>query len=484
MEKIILIQPKVGSWEFIQDVPMLPLALLYISSSLSNRYDIRIIDQRLDKEWTLTLKRELDSSVVCVGITAMTGHQLLYGLEASKIVKQNSNAPVVWGGIHPSILPAQTIQHPFVDFVVEGEGDVVFPELVNSLSDGGYNKTIPGVWAKKNGSSTSSAPKAIPDINMLPPIPYHLIRVEDYIGLDREGRKKFHVKTSRGCPYQCTFCHQTSNSRKKWRAFEAERVLNEMEMLKNKYNIRHFQILDDNFFVNIKRAHEILQGIADRKMDIVYTINGTRVTDILRIKEDTLKLLADTGCYELQIGLESGSQRVLDHMKKGIKLSQVFEANQRLSKYNVPRYYELVSGFRDETIDDLFQTAEVILKLSKDDPNVFFAPIECLTPYPGTEVYNQAMAAGMKFPEHLEEWSEYQWNNANLPWLTDKRKKLLESFHLFPTLISYENKTISSALFKTLLKIYRPWARFRVRKLYFGLLFETTLFNILAKMRS
>lgn len=482
--KIILIQPKVGSWEFIQDVPMLPLALLYISALVETKYEIQIIDQRLDKEWSATLKRALNGDVLCVGITTMTGPQISYALEASKVVKQNSSAPVVWGGIHPSILPLQTVQHPLVDIVVVGEGDIVFHDLVCALNNNETCGSIPGLWFKDKGNVINSMPKAIQDINALPHIPYHLIRIEDYIGIDREGRRKFPIKTSRGCPYQCTFCHQTSSYRRSWRALNAEKVLDEIEKLKHNNNIQHFQILDDNFFVDTGRSHAILQGIADRKMDIVYTINGTRVTDILRMKDETLQLLSKTGCYELQIGLESGSQRVLEHMKKGVKIEQIFEANRKLRQYNIPRYYELVSGFRDETEDDLLQTANVILELSKGDRNVFFSPIECLTPYPGTEVYEQAISAGMKFPSQLDEWSGYQWSNAKLPWLTDSRQKCLQSLHLFPTLISCENKTLRSPLMKIFYKIYRPWARFRVQRLYFGFLFESFLFNFIAKLRS
>lgn len=484
MKKIILIQPKVGSWEFIQDVPMVPLALLQISSYLAGRYDIRIIDQRLDKDWATTLQKELNGDVVCVGITTMTGPQIDYALLASEIVKRHGSVPVVWGGIHPSILPDQTVRHRWVDIVVTGEGEKAFREVVRALEEGRSCEEIPGVWVKKDGVPSGSPPEVISDINELPPIPYHLVRIEDYVGYDREGRKRFHIQTARGCPYRCTFCHQTGKYRKSWRAFGVARVLDEMTALKEKYAIKHFQILDDNFFVDIKRAHGILQGIVDAKLDIIFTINGARVTDMLRVKEETLRLLSDGRCYELQIGLESGSQRVLDHMKKDVTLAEIYEANERLKKYRIPRYYELVAGFRDETEEDMRQTADVILRLSKDDPNVFFAPLECLTPYPGTEVYAQAESAGMKFPDSLEGWGSYQWNKAKLPWLSEKRKELLESFHIFPTFISHEIKTMRSPLLKALFRVYRPFARFRVRRLCFGVPFETFLFNFITRLRS
>jgi len=485
-KRILLVQPKVGSWEFIQSTPMLPLALLSISIYLDKDYDIKIIDQRLDPRWASTLKEELGKGdVLCVGITTMTGPQIGYALEATKIVKGSSKIPVVWGGIHPSILPEQTISHPLIDIVVAGEGEFAFRDLVHALERKELYGNIQGVWTKENGNQKGSMAEAPSNINELSGLPYHLVRLADYIGFDRDGHKKFPVKTSRGCPYRCTFCHQTSNYRKKWRAFSPDRVLEEIEMLRNEQGIRHFQILDDNFFVDANRAHEILERIAARRWkDTVFTINGARVTDIIRLKEETIKLLSDVGCYELQIGLESGSQRVLDHMKKDITLSQVFKANERLKRYKIPRYYELVSGFRDETIADMGQTAQIILKLSDGDPNVFFSPLECLTPYPGTEVCAQAVEAGMKFPDSLEGWSAYEWNKAKLPWLDARRKKFLESFHIFPTFISSEIKTIRSPFLKFAFKMYRPIARLRVRTRFFSMPVEAAIFKFVTKLMS
>jgi radical SAM superfamily enzyme YgiQ (UPF0313 family) len=486
MKKILLVQPKVGSWEFIQSTPMLPLALLSISAFLAKEYDIRIIDQRLDPRWASTLQEELgEGEVVCVGVTTMTGPQIAYALEGSKIVKENSNVPVVWGGIHPSILPEQTIRHSLVDIVIAGEGEFAFRDLVHAIDKGQPYGQIRGVWTAKDGEAKGSLAEAATDVDQIPPLPYHLVNVGDYVGFDRDGRKKFPVKTSRGCPGRCTFCHQTSKYRKKWRALTPDRVLDEIDMLKVRYGVQHFQIVDDNFFVDSGRAHEILQRLAEKQSkDTVFTINGARITDIIRLQDETLKLLSDAGCYEVQIGLESGSQHVLDHMKKDITIAQVFEVNERLKKYGIPRYYQLVSGFRDETVEDMSETSRVILELSKSDPNVFFSPLECLTPYPGTEVYTQAVEAGMRFPETLEGWSAYQWDKAQLPWLDGRRKRLLESFHIYPTFISSKIKTIGSPVLKAVFRAYRPIARFRVKTLFFGMPVEAMLFKIVSKVRS
>lgn len=484
MKKIILIQPKVGSWEFIQETPMLPLALMLAASHAAREYAIRIIDQRLDPDWSRTLERELAADTLCVGVTAFTGPQILYGLEASRLVKQCSRVPVVWGGIHPSILPEQTVSHEAVDLVLVGEGEIAFRDLLSALDAGAPPGGVPGVWTMTPAGPAGSPPVAIQDVNTLPPIPYSLVPIEDYIGRDREGRRKFPIKTSRGCPYRCTFCHQNSNYRRKWRAFAAPRVLDEMEMLIRDHAIRHFQILDDNFFVDVKRVQEILHGMQERRLDAVLTINGSRVSDILRLSDESLRLLAGGRCAELQIGLESGSQRILDAMKKDLSLDQVLQANERLGKHRIPRYYELVSGFPGETAEDIAETARLILRLSERDPDVFFAPLESLTAYPGTEVYEQAEAAGMRFPTSLEGWGDYEWSNPRLPWMDGRMRRLLKSFHIFPTLISAQIKVAESSWLKLLFRLYRPIARWRVRHQFFYLPIEASAFRLLTWMRS
>jgi radical SAM superfamily enzyme YgiQ (UPF0313 family) len=484
MKSIVLIQPKVGYLESFQDVPLFPLALISVSSHLVEDYQIQIIDQRVDPNWETTLQQALRGEVVCVGVTAMTGPQISFGLLASKIVRENSDLPIIWGGIHASILPEQTLANHLIDIVVEGEGEVAFRNLVHAIDRGEPYHELPGVWTMQNGEPAGSPPAVISDLAVLPPLPYHLVDLERYIGRSYDGRRKLAIKTSRGCPWRCYFCHQTGKRRQKWRSLPADRVLADMQALIDRFGVGCFHILDDNFFVNVRRAHAFLQGIVDRGWDISFVINGTRITDILRMEEETLALLARTGCSELQIGLESGSQRMLDHMKKDQTLEQVGEANQRLKKHGIPRYYELISGHPGETEEDLRQTAALILQLSENDPNVFFAPLESLTPYPGTEAFQEAVDAGMAFPEDLEGWSDSGWDHAQLPWMDQRRRQVLERFHIFPTLVSARIKTEKKGLLQTLHRFYRPIARFRLRHLYFGLPLELLLFRLVAHFRS
>ncbi len=483
MKRIVLIQPRAGYLESFQSAPLHPLALLSVSAALIDGYEIRIVDQRVDPRWMASLADALQGDVLCVGVTSMTGPQISHGLQASRIVREATRAPIVWGGVHPSVLPAQTVAHPLVDFVVEGEGDLAFPEMVRALDRGTDPMEVPGVWTVRSGDAIGARAATILDLGALPPLPYDIIDMEPYIGRDLNGRRRFSIKTSRGCPCRCYFCHQTGKKDNRWRARPAAHVLDEMEWLIRDHGIESFQILDDNFFVDLARAEELLRGIVSRDWRIAYVVNGSRVRDILRMSDDLLRLLARSGCVEMQIGLESGSQRMLDHMRKDQTVEQLRDANARLKLHGIARYYELVSGHRGETIEDLRATARLILELSADDPHVFFSPLENLTPYPGTEAYRQAVEAGMNIPENLEGWSQYGWDRALLPWMDRGRRRMLERFHLFPTVISARVKTERSRVIQALFKLYRPLARFRVRHLIFALPLELILFRIAAAMR-
>jgi radical SAM superfamily enzyme YgiQ (UPF0313 family) len=473
----------VGYLESFQDVPLYPLALLSVASYIADDCDVRIIDQRIDREWERSLQSALDTDVLCVGVTAMTGPQISFGLQASNVARAHTDAPIVWGGVHATVLPEQTVSHPLVDIVVEGEGEIAFRDLVQALYDGSSYDTIPGIWTMRDGGPAGSPSGVITDLAELPPLPWRLLDMKRYIGRDEDGRRRLAMKTSRGCPYRCYFCHQTGKKRRKWRALPAGMVLEHMEWLQAKFGIRSFHILDDNFFVDRHRTTAFLEALAKRGWDISYVINGTRVTDILRMNDETLELLARTGCAELQIGLESGSQAMLDHMKKDTTLEQVREANRRLRAHGLTRYYELVSGHSGESEEDIRQTASLILELSEGDPGVFFAPLESLTPYPGTEAFLEAEREGMVFPGDLEGWAAFGWDRALLPWVDDARRRLLERFHIFPTLISSRIKTERGRLLQILHEFYRPLARLRVRHLYFGLPLELALFRMLAKIR-
>lgn len=154
---VVLVHPHAAAGRSVQPWCDLPLELIAVGSPLVRAgYRVRIIDQRIDAAWRESLDRELAHGVVCVGVTSTTGPQLRHALEVSQAVKSRGEVPVVWGGTHATLPPEQTVERPEIDFVVQGESERTFEELVAALDGGGPVDGIPGVWSKQGGRAVSA----------------------------------------------------------------------------------------------------------------------------------------------------------------------------------------------------------------------------------------------------------------------------------------------------------------------------------------
>ncbi len=241
MKDIILIQPTTRwSEQITKKHPLtlpIPISLLTISSYIKDDYNVIILDQRIDHNWRKTLKRLLDKNPLFVGIGVMTGKQILFSLEASKIIKKNSNVPVMWGGPHPSLLPKQTLKHPLIDYVIVGEGEITIAKFARALETGKNMKGIKGLGYKHNKNPHVNNERSFLKMNDLPPTPYELIDMNKYLS-NKFGCRPIGIPASRGCPNRCAFCYDTTVHNSCWRSFSAERTLAEIDRVVKKYGTK------------------------------------------------------------------------------------------------------------------------------------------------------------------------------------------------------------------------------------------------------
>lgn len=458
MKKVVLFRPKSSpSYEYIGA----PLGLLSIATLIEKDHDIDIVDAVIDHDY---LEKVLDcvEGAVCLGITSMTGYQIHEGLEVAKAVKETyPDIPIVWGGFHPSILPEQTIQSDCVDIVVRGWGIKTFSEIVYNLENNLPLSDILGITYKKNNEVFSTPDRPFEDTNNFPPVPYHLVDVERYVAPGKFASRNINYTSSYGCPFRCGFCAENKVNKRRWSGLTPERVLNDLEMLVEKYRINGIIFSDNNFFVNENRVKEICKGIIDRKLNIKWGHAEGRTGQLARYDESTWELIEKSGCHSILIGAESGSQEALNHIKKDIKVEDVIKLIEICKKHNIKVFFSFMFGFpRDEKFklglkEEFKQTLGLINKVRPTYDGAYFMWFMYM-PYPGTPLYELSKKHGFEEPKSLEEWSRFNLLEETMPWVGKKHLETLKQLNtfIFPC-VSMDSSTLYSMLDKRL-KILAP----------------------------
>lgn len=477
MRKIILIFPKT-------DTPamLLPASVLYVAASLvQNGYEVKIIDQRIERNWQEILLAELKDKPLAVGVSAMTGRQIFYGLEASETVKNNSNASVIWGGVHPSLLPEQTLENHHIDFVITGEGEQTFLNLIRAIESGDDYKNIRGLGYKDNNDIFLNQPADFVNLDDVPPLPYYLIDIEKYIAKHSfaSGKPGRNVAfyTSRGCPHNCGFCYNQKFNRRQWRGESAESVIAKIKHLINKYQIDAIEIEDDEFFANSERIKKIAELILANNLDIeIFTT--CRIDYVVNfMDENYLDLIKRAGFKTLAFGVESGSPKIQKLIKKGITNEQVLTVIKKLKKAGIESKYYFMAGFPSETPEDLFMTTDLMIVMKEIDHNIRLAPWRVFTPYPGTDLYELSLQNGFKPPQSLTGWADYDFNTVKTPWVDKSLEKIIKNVMFLNRFIGLREKKIPG-LRGQIIKFYGKIADWRWKNHYFSFVPEKYLIQL------
>jgi anaerobic magnesium-protoporphyrin IX monomethyl ester cyclase len=480
MKRIVLFCPSHKFGGSVQPRIELPLCLLTIATPLDRAgYDIKIIDQRIDKGWRKHLLEEINKNPICVGITSMTGPQIRNGLEASRLVRQHGDIPIVWGGIHPTLLPRQTLENENIDIVVQGEGEKTFFELVQALEKGKPLSKVKGIWYKENGEIKNTEPRPFIDLNEQPPLSYHLVDVKKYL-VTVFGQGHLSFESSRGCPFKCTYCYNTKVYNSTWRGLTVDETIKRIKTLIKDYGVKGILFSDDNFFGNKERAMLILKRIKEEKLGILCSKIDGHISVLSKFTDSELNLLRDSGCKMLMIGVESGSSRIIEMMKKELRTHQVLEFNRRLVNFNIMPLYFFMMGYPTETLEELNQTISLNLQLKRENKGAI-SRMNIYTPFPGTGLFDISVENGLKVPERLEDWVPFNYRTVinNAPWLSKKRKKIIRMLHC--TILLAEQNSFITPYKKTnpivvlLAKIYNPIAKMRVENLYYKFPIEIKL---------
>ena len=465
MNKIILVQPENGLNETIYA----PLGLISLAAYVRNDFEVKIVDLRLEKLRSL-YKIVESQQPLAVGFSMLTGSCIKQIIEAAKEIKKiNPEIKIIVGGIHPTFFPEQTIKNSAIDFVVINEGEKTLLDLLRAIESSADFSAIDNLaWKRGDGQiQIGKTTTEFLDMNTLPMPAWDLINVERYSnGLSRNpGERVIDFYTSKGCPYPCAFCYNLNFNRRKWRAKSAEKAFEELEFLHNKYGINYFIIHDDNFVVDKERALKFAQLIIDKGLKIQYSVDSR----VDYFEEEFFGKLKESGMCELRVGCESGSNRILkDIIQKGITAEQTLKAVEVARKLDLKLILSFVIGWPTETIGERQQTINLILKIQKIHPKAAIYPLWIYIPYPGTPLFDKAVEMGFKQPQSLEEWGNYFWGKAHIPWLKNPEEyELIHALSPFAwynkKLVSLKNKSLKNVVRHLAIKFFRPLVLFRFK---------------------
>jgi anaerobic magnesium-protoporphyrin IX monomethyl ester cyclase len=391
-----------------------PFGILYLATALEEAgFSVRLYHG----EGTRAHIEELTDLVVSesplfVGFTTLTGPVLVPTVEASRAIRRKSRVPIVWGGPHPTIVPEQTLSNDFVDIIALSEGEETVVELARALRGSGLDPRglsgILGIGYRDGGRAILTGPRPfIKNLDGLAPAWHHLDH-EAYFYSEKMFRapsagplKAATLMTSRGCPWRCAYCWNERVNRREFRAQSAGRAVQDVQELKEKHGVTAVLFEDDNFFTNPQRGLDIV-----RRIGIPWS-STFRASDIARGGPALMKELKNSRCLEVRVGAESGSQRILNAIHKDLTVEQIREAARLCRDYEITAAIMFMFGFPQETWEDVLQTLDLIDELNAMSPYIMVTQLGSYTPYPGTELYDEAIQHGFVPPRSTVEWGAF-----------------------------------------------------------------------------
>jgi len=425
MAKVLLINPETSP-AIPKEEAACPMGLLWMGSYIEqNGHDAVIVSSHDQPDYLDLIKKEMKGSVFA-GLSVMTA-QIPQALDIARFIRENdADLPIVWGGIHATLLPEQTCRNSLVDMAIVGEGEETLLDLVKHFEGRKDVKDVDGIYKfdRKKNEILATKPRRIFNMDALESVKWGLLDkpILEKLSKASEG---FPVNVGRGCPHRCSFCVNTALGGG-WRVRSVENVFKDLEEVRA-LGVENIKFRDDNFFVNPFRVEKIVDGMLDREFGFKWFANIR--ADYLRqgrIGIDLIRKSRDAGWKYASLGLESGSERVLKILKKDITLEDSMNAANVLGKVSgIVPCFSFMIGIPGETREDMLMTVRLIDRIINVCPNAEFFGPQIFRPYPGCELYTTCVKSGWEHPDTLERWKEllqsgdFYTSADRLPWVKD-----------------------------------------------------------------
>lgn len=447
MPKVLLINPPMlEKGQFIDGYkgtrPVIPpLGLAYIAQVLEDHgHKVTIFDGMIE-EISMENLAEMASHYDFVGVTSTT----FVALQMYKVVKaikeRNPDIPIIVGGAHATVMPNEVLTDDNVDYVIKGEGEYSMLDIV----EGKPNEDIKGIGYMDRCQTFTPQRSLIDPLDNIPLPARHLLKMDKYKASELRAKKHpaFHMMSSRGCPHNCSFCSNKIMHRQILRTHSPERVVDEMELLIDKYGAKEIHFWDDNLALKKDRILKICKLIRERNIDIPWNCESRVDT----IDPERLNAMKKAGCYQIGYGLESGSDRILKLTNKDITTDLIRKVIKWTNDAGIESRGYFMFGFVGETYEEMKQTLKFCKSLDLD-----YASFATLVPLPGSLDYQRAMKEG-KFDPYY--WKKQVLSDISFPkepiycpeGITDKQlisihREAVREFYMRPSQILKKFKTI------------------------------------------
>ena len=458
------------------------LPILSIAAAVEDKYPWVIVDGNRETDPLEKIKGHLSTGDFgFFGCTVMPGPQLKEAVLITQQVKAAyPELVIIWGGYFPSNQYKVVLESGIVDFVINGPGDLAFPELLDALSSGGPLDGIRNLIFQKNGQIIKNPKGELPDQDSLPPLPYgqldRLYGFEKYLGKTYLGNRTLAYHSSIGCPFTCSFCAVVPIYEARWKAKSAEGIYKDIKYVKDRWGADSIEFHDNNFFVSEKRVNAFSRLI--RQEDMVWWGEG-RIDTIDKYSDSSIALMREAGCKMIFFGAETGNDEILKKMNKGGTQSgdQIRKFARRMRQFDIIPEYSFVLGTPQSTpqlvMNQIDQDIAFIKEIKSINPDTeiviyIYSPV----PTPGSYLYDQVLATGFRFPEKLADWVGPQWESFDLrknpltPWLTVEMVDKIKDF-----------ETVLNGFYPTVSDIRLSAIKRRILHLLSGLRYRRNWYN-------
>jgi radical SAM superfamily enzyme YgiQ (UPF0313 family) len=481
-DTIFLFYPRPVPFEKARRIPTTLKALVRM---LENDFRVIAFDEQIDGDFREMFDQNKDR-LLAAGVSSMTGFQIKGAIDFSKYVKQNSSAPVVWGGWHTTLLPAQVLCEDYVDFIVLGQGEIPFPILLNKIKNGEKDfSSINSIGYKNNGQVKINSVLTFENPNNFPPVKYTDQDFEKYVFPSRISKRTFELFVSYGCPFKCGFCSIAVVFKRKWFPRNIDDIINELKYFKSK-GIDAIKFTDDNLFVQRHFVLELCQRIIDEQLNITWTSTAHAGQFMKLFTAEDVKLIYKSGCRLIMVGVESGDQEVLDLIDKKTTVANNLALVKLLKENNIKNTISIIVGFPHNPDEDLDLSLKFVAKAVLADRDITTI-MTTYTPYPGSELYDMSIKAGFVPPEKLEEWSFHILTESKVPWRSKRFLRKYRAFiHFYLPLMNPDMYKKVKGLKKIpvfiINKITYPLVYLRFRNGWFNLRIEAAIAFFLIRM--